>query len=95
VQFFFQVTIHDNTQTLALVSDYSPPDLDLLRKSYHTLWTCRYQGAQALRVIGVKNICSVIAMVPFPFNEGEYFVGEKIGLEVTSLSGLEELDIFV
>ena len=30
VQFFFQATIHGHTQTLALISNYSPPVLELL-----------------------------------------------------------------
>jgi hypothetical protein len=92
VIFFFQATIHDHTRTLALVSDYSPPDLDLLRHSYETLWTCRYQGADNLRVVDVKNIQSVVAIVPFPFQHEKFFVGEKLGLEVTALGGVEEED---
>jgi len=75
------------------VSDYSPPDLNLLRRSHQTIWACRYQGARALRVIDVKKIHSVVAMVPLPFDQDKFFVGEKIGLEVTTLSGTEEVDV--
>jgi hypothetical protein len=93
IQFFFQATINDSTKTLALVSNYSPPNLDLLRQSYKTLWTCHYQGAEDIRVIDVKNIHSVVAVVPFPFNQQKFFICEKIGLEVTTLGGIEEEDV--
>ena len=92
VQFFFQATIHDHTRTLALVSNYSLPDLDLLRQSYETLWTCRYQGTDDLCVVDVKNIHSVVAIMPFPFERDKVFVGKKIGLEVAALGGIEEED---
>jgi hypothetical protein len=92
VEFFFQATIHGDTRTLALVSNHSPPDLALLRKSYNTLWTCRHQGADDLHVVDVKNIHSVVAVVPFPFERDKFFIGEKLGLEVTALGGLEEED---
>ena len=95
VQFFFQATIYDNTQTLALVCDYSPPDLDLLCQSYKTLWMCRYQGAEGIRVVNAKNIHSVVAMVLCPFDQAKFFVGEKIGLEVTTLGGVEEEDVVI
>ena len=75
------------------MSDYSPPDLNLLRRSHQTIWTCRYEGARALRVIDVKKIRSIVAMVPLPFDQDKFFVGEKIGLEVTTLSGTEEADV--
>jgi len=45
-------------------------------------------------VVDMKNINSVIAMVPHkPFNGGsiqQYFVVEKPGLEVACLGGVEE-----
>ena len=93
VQFYFQATIHNQIQTLALVSDYSPPDLGMLRQTHETLWTCRYPGAEALQVINVKNIHAVVAIVPFSFDQTKFFVGKKIGLEVAALGGIEEEDI--
>jgi len=76
-----------------LVSNYSPPNLELLRHSHGTLWTCQYQGAEELLVVDVKLVHSVVTMAPLPFDQEKYFVGEKIGLEVTALSGIEEEDI--
>jgi hypothetical protein len=32
-------------------------------------------------------------MVPFPFNREKFFVGEKIGLDVAMLGGIEEEDL--
>jgi hypothetical protein len=93
VYFFFQATIHGATQTLAVVSNYSPPDLALLHRSHETLWTCHNQGPEDLHVIKVQIIHSVIAMVPFPFNREKFFMGEKIGLDVTMLGGVEEEDV--
>jgi hypothetical protein len=90
VQYFFQATVHNCTKTLALQSTYSPPDQELLRRSFNTLWTCRYQGAEALRVIDVTDIHSVVAMVPLPHNNNLFFVGEKLGLDVAMLGGIEE-----
>ena len=47
---------------------------------------CRYQGEEALTVIDVKCISSVVAMVPFQPGinglDNYYFVIEKIGLDV-------------
>jgi hypothetical protein len=67
---------------------YSPPDLALLEASYHTLWSCSYQGDTALRVIDVKTIVSVVAMVPL--SAGRYFVVEKPGLNVAHMAGRDE-----
>ena len=58
--------------------------------SYNTLWACRYQGENKLKVIDVHNILSVVAMPPFPALEGISFVGEKLGLDVAALGGIEQ-----
>lgn len=80
---------------VALVSVYSTPDKDLLRKSHQTLWVCKYQGTGALEVMDVKSILSVVAMVPLPHSDeaersSSFFVAEKPGLEVAYLGGVEE-----
>lgn len=65
---------------------YLPPDEYLLRSTYDTLCVCGYQGDDAIVVIDVKSILSVVAMVPFPFVVGgrsnQFFMIEKIGLDV-------------
>ena len=80
--------------TLAMVSCYSSLDQTLLDISYNTLQSCTYLGQGGRMVVDVKNINSVIAMVPHkPFNGGsiqQYFVVEKPGLVVACLGGVEE-----
>ena len=67
-----------------MVSLYSAPDRDLLAKSSNTLWSCRYQGANALRIIDVKDIKAVVAMIPHkqPELAGRVFVVEKLTVDV-------------
>lgn len=50
--------------TVAMVSVYSRPDLELLQKSAQTVWSCTYHGNEALQLVSVKTIHSVVAMVP-------------------------------
>jgi len=83
--------------TLALVLLYGPPDRWLLEQSHHSLWSCERQGNCGLVVVDVKNILSVVAMIPhsprIPGNAqvGErFFVHEKIGLEVANMGGFQE-----
>jgi hypothetical protein len=90
VLFYFQASVGGTTQTLALVSIYSPPDLNLLRLSSQTLWACRHQGTVSLRVIDFKTIISVVAMVPLPHIPDLFFVVEKMGLDVADLAGSDE-----
>jgi len=90
VQFFFQAKIHNETRTLALVSTYSPPDPTILRDSHNTIWATQYQGTEGLEVIDVKTILSVVCLAPLPARDGFFFIGEKLGLEVATLDGLDE-----
>ncbi|KAH7905890.1 hypothetical protein BJ138DRAFT_1072332, partial [Hygrophoropsis aurantiaca] len=95
VQYYFYTKVAGRHIPVALVSLYSAPDKDLLRRSHQTLWVCKYQGIGALQVIDVKSIVSVVAMVPFPHSDevggsSSFFVAEKPGLEVAYLGGVEE-----
>jgi hypothetical protein len=77
--------------TLVLLSLYSPPDKALYQKSHETLWSCTYQGDASFTVIEAKRISSVVAMVPLGDEDtGQYFVTEKLGLEVAYMGGMEE-----
>ena len=92
IQYFFQLIINSKMQTLALVSVYSPVDRDLLKESYNTLWTCTYQGDQALKVIDVTMITAVIALLPLPGGQdGTLFLCEKPGLDVAHIGGQDEI----
>lgn len=75
---------------LALVSVYSPPDEKLLADSTGALMSCKYFGSQSYRVINIKSIVAVVAMIPHPqpgttFTES-FFVVEKPGLDIALIS---------
>ncbi|KAG1834730.1 hypothetical protein EV424DRAFT_1309649 [Suillus variegatus] len=91
VQFYFQIHIVTTLgRTLALVSLYSPLNYQLLEESYHTLYSCTYQGNEALKLVDVSSIQSVIAMVPHKLPgdlELCFFLVEKPGLDVAQIAG--------
>ncbi|KAJ7263366.1 hypothetical protein C8J57DRAFT_1070616 [Mycena rebaudengoi] len=91
VQFFFQATINDTRElSVALVSVYSDPDPDLLLASFQTVLLCEYLGEDALQVIDIKSIKASVGMIPYPDEDGLYFVAEKMGLDVGDMGGEEE-----
>ncbi|KAK7036850.1 hypothetical protein R3P38DRAFT_2480616, partial [Favolaschia claudopus] len=91
VQFFFQakITSSDREHTVALISRYSEPDPILFEDSYGTVILCDYCGEETLEAIDVEQIQSGVAMIPDE-EEGRYFVGEKLGLEMDEMGGKEE-----
>lgn len=96
VHFYFTRSFggNDNLRTLALVSLYSLPNAYLLQKSHNTLAVCRHRGWDALVVIDVGSILSVVAMAPFPFlvdGQGDqYFLIEKIGLDIVDADPIDD-----
>lgn len=78
-------------EAYAVISQYSPPDADILENSYHTLWVCLYVGDQNLTVIPTSTILSVISMQLLPQKDGDaenlWFVVEKSGLDDMDLTG--------
>lgn len=79
------------TKTFALSSLYSTPDPELLKKSDGALAVCKYKGPLSFKVIPAISILSVVAMIPFPAGqEDEFFLVEKLGLELAQLGGYEE-----
>lgn len=90
VLFYFIITIINHDLTLACVSCYSQPHPDLLKVSQGTLFSCTRQGI--VKVIDVKSISAVVAMVPHqPFpGEGRFFLVEKPGLDSTTIGGMDE-----
>ena len=86
------MVIGNTHRILALVSVYSSPNLDVLKESHNTLWICTYQGDQALKVVEVKTITSVVSLPPLPGHpEGTFFVVEKPGLDVAHMGGQDEV----
>ncbi|GLB34150.1 hypothetical protein LshimejAT787_0110340 [Lyophyllum shimeji] len=101
IQYFFRLAFGDDVHSLAAVSVFSPPDCELLKKSYQTVYVCHYQGDHALLVIDVKQIDSVVSRVPYfkltpngdiVTPETEFFLLEKLGLDITCLLGEMEED---
>lgn len=93
VRFYFRIRANSLEHTLAFVSCYSPPHPGLLEASQGTLWSCTRVGS--VKVIDVKHISAVVAMVPhqpFPGEEGEqrFFLVEKPGLDSSYIGGIYE-----
>ncbi|KJA13690.1 hypothetical protein HYPSUDRAFT_151321 [Hypholoma sublateritium FD-334 SS-4] len=81
--------------TLALMSAYSEPNPNLLKASHGTFASCQYLGDDALVVIDVLCIESVVAMVPhhlshFKDSEVHCYVVERPGLDITILGSEPE-----
>jgi hypothetical protein len=96
VYFFIHLRHEGDELGLALVSLYSKPDIELLRVSHDTLWSCEYHGDLALKFIDVRSIQSVVAMIPHsPAIGGQeardrFFMVEKPGFDVALFAGTEE-----
>jgi hypothetical protein len=98
VQFFFQYPIEkvggtdsdsEKIETLAFVSEYLHPDQEIFRKSQSTVWW--YTSNPFLKVVNVKNITSVVAMIPRQIQGiTGLFLCEKPGLDVARMGGIME-----
>jgi hypothetical protein len=85
-----------------MMSVFSDPDQDLLEKSYKTVYVCSYRGDNALQVVPIHDIVSLVGMVPdFQFKddfqaihipETRYFLVEKPSLEESHWFGIEQED---
>lgn len=92
VQYFFQAEVQGVTKAFALVSLYSPPDAPLLEKSSGALAVCNYKGQSNFKVIPTSSFRSVVAMVPYPAGgEDDFFLVEKLGLEMAHSCGHDEV----
>jgi hypothetical protein len=100
VQYYFQVRIEGSIKSLALISRYSAPNKHLLQTSHGTLSSSYYLGNDELQVIDIKDIRSVVAMIPHT-RQQEYceagmeqkptmFLIEKVGLGYTQNEDIEE-----
>lgn len=80
---------------LAIISMYSEPNSDLLRVSHRTFVSCQYFGDNALVVVEVLCIESVVAMVPHNpahsiDSENHFFLVEQPRLDTANLGGTQE-----
>ena len=64
VEYFFRLRFGETVHSLALISVFSPPDQEILEMSNHAAYICHHGGADALVVVDVKAITSVVSMVP-------------------------------
>ena len=89
VHFYFRITVGSQDLTLEFISCYSQPHKGLLQASWSTLLSCT-RGVT--KVIDVKSISAVVAMVPHqPFPGVErLFLVEKPGLDSTTIGGIDE-----
>ena len=85
----------DGPHVFALAHKYGALNEPLLQRSHQTLYSC--QRTEDVVVIEVKDIISVVAMVPHVQDDntlgsydGRVFAVERIGLDVLSMSGTNE-----
>jgi hypothetical protein len=74
---------------------YGPPDGSLLKESSKTLYSVKQlPQSTGLRVVSVKSIEAVVAVIPRdPLETGadaEWFVWERMGLDISMLQDLQE-----
>jgi hypothetical protein len=82
----------EKIETLAFVSEYSSPHPDIFKKSRSTFWWCA--PTRSLSVTNVRNISSVVAMIPKPIHtlqESRSFLCEMPGLHVARMGGTVEV----
>lgn len=109
VRYYCRLPINgtDTFRTVAMMSLFGPRDDELFEDLYRTVWLAPYRGDQALRVVDVSQICAVVAMVPdsdvvvnladplephYQLNRN-YFLVEKLGLEVSHWTGGLESEV--
>ncbi|CDO77865.1 hypothetical protein BN946_scf184612.g2 [Trametes cinnabarina] len=107
VLYLFPLTVKETNTTfyLAMVSIFSPPDSAICKEAHNILLACRYQGQRSREVVNIKDIQSVIAMVPLPLRKDEaedphaeelysnrFFVVEKLGLDMVWFGREEMMD---
>jgi hypothetical protein len=98
VSFYFQLPItvdgESKNKTYALVSKYSPPHAEILKKSYNTYLSCTHGRIENMEIIPVERILSVVSIIPHKLFENDseqrYFVVEKPGLDIAHMGGVEE-----
>ncbi|KAJ3019329.1 hypothetical protein NUW54_g116 [Trametes sanguinea] len=97
----------DTFRTVAMLSIFGARDEELFADLYGTVWLAPYRGDQALRVADVSHIHAVVAMVPDSdvvvdlsnpvephYQPGcNYFLVEKLGLEVSHRTGTLENEV--
>lgn len=101
VQYYFSLAFGDHTHPICVLSVFSDPDQQLLKDSHHAIYACHYLGEENLLAIDVKQIKTVVAMIPYykvtaqgeiEIPPTEHFLVEKPHLELTFFRPLEDPD---
>ncbi|RDX44352.1 hypothetical protein OH76DRAFT_1458043 [Lentinus brumalis] len=104
VQYFFQIEFGGHERTLVMLAPFSAQDEALYRTTFGVLTACMAQPNSRL-VVDAKDIASVVAMFPAILTAEEegrpdaadlrsrrFYVGEKLGMEISILQGYMEPD---
>jgi hypothetical protein len=88
VQYYFQAfpdNMNQKTRTFAVVSVWSLPHPELWEQSYRTCYSSVHRGQDAMLVLDVTEIQTVVAMVPHEVvRTKRLFLVEKIGLSLVA-----------
>ncbi|RDX42284.1 hypothetical protein OH76DRAFT_1458839 [Lentinus brumalis] len=98
VKYFFRLKTKDahgveRTASLAMVSDYTPPDPAILQKTHGVLMVCRYEGGHSRRVVDAKDILTVVELYHLHAAElylDRYFVAQKLGFDMTWIGRIQD-----
>ncbi|TFK31093.1 hypothetical protein BDQ12DRAFT_619574, partial [Crucibulum laeve] len=89
VLFYFTVSINQESRDVALVQMYSHPDNHLFEESNWTVWSITKLGPEALHVVHVQSIISVVAIISHNHHvearDIRFFVWEQIGLVLSAM----------
>jgi hypothetical protein len=90
VLYYFRLQVSpDRTHTVAVIAPYGSPDEFLLAESSNTLYSCEMEDS--ITVINVKQIESVVAMLPHQVDGADrFFLLEKPGLDVWDMGEFME-----
>jgi hypothetical protein len=96
VQYYFQAfpdDMNQKTRTFAVVSVWSLPHPELWVQSYRTCYSSLHRGQDAIIVLDVAEIQTVVAMVPHEVVAAKRsFLVEKMGLSLIVDERPEPLD---
>ncbi len=101
IHYYMVLNIGSVKRALAMAAFYGPPDRKIYEDSFKTYVSVNHLRDAGMRVIDVKDIDSVVAMIPdrsygLTLQDGtegdRWFLMEKPGLKMTAMIGFDELD---
>lgn len=100
ILFYMIIDVGTIRRAIAMASFYRPPNIQLYEQSYKTYISVPHLRDTGVHVIDVKDINSVIAMVPdtsyrLSHQDGtknnRWFLMEKPGLKMSTMVDIDEL----